>query len=204
VYDERDVSDRRPEAGRTSEDAALAARARDGDVGAFESLVARHEGIAFRVAWLVVGDRGDAEDAVQDAFVKAYLAMPRFRPGAAFRPWVLRIVANEARNRRRSSRRRDGLALRASAEGGAAEAASPEAAALDRTDAEALAAALGRLHERDRLVVAYRYLFEMSEAETADALGVPLGTVKSRLSRALARLRSELMTMAAPAEAEDV
>jgi RNA polymerase sigma-70 factor (ECF subfamily) len=198
------VSDRRPEAGRTSEDAALAARARDGDVGAFESLVARHEGIAFRVAWLVVGDRGDAEDAVQDAFVKAYLAMPRFRPGAAFRPWVLRIVANEARNRRRSSRRRDGLALRASAEGGAAEAASPEAAALDRTDAEALAAALGRLHERDRLVVAYRYLFEMSEAETADALGVPLGTVKSRLSRALARLRSELMTMAAPAEAEDV
>jgi RNA polymerase sigma-70 factor (ECF subfamily) len=178
-------------------------------VGAFESLVARHEGIAFRVAWLVVGDRGDAEDAVQDAFVKAYLAMPRFRPGAAFRPWVLRIVANEARNRRRSSRRRDGLALRASAEGGAAEAASPEAAspeaaALDRTDAEALAAALGRLHERDRLVVAYRYLFEMSEAETADALGVPLGTVKSRLSRALARLRSELMTMAAPAEAEDV
>jgi RNA polymerase sigma-70 factor (ECF subfamily) len=204
VYDERDVSDRRPEAGRTSEDAALAARARDGDVGAFESLVARHEGIAFRVAWLVVGDRGDAEDAVQDAFVKAYLAMPRFRPGAAFRPWVLRIVANEARNRRRSSRRRNGLALRASAEGGAAEAASPEAAALDRTDAEALAAALGRLHERDRLVVAYRYLFEMSEAETADALGVPLGTVKSRLSRALARLRSELMTMAAPAEAEDV
>jgi RNA polymerase sigma-70 factor (ECF subfamily) len=130
--------------------------------------------------------------------------MPRFRPGAAFRPWVLRIVANEARNRRRSSRRRDGLALHASAEGGAAEAASPEAAALDRTDAEALAAALGRLNERDRLVVAYRYLFEMSEAETADALGVPLGTVKSRLSRALARLRSELMTMAAPAEAEDV
>lgn len=204
MYDERDVSDRRPEAGRTSEDAALAARARDGDVGAFESLVARHEGIAFRVAWLVVGDRGDAEDAVQDAFVKAYLAMPRFRPGAAFRPWVLRIVANEARNRRRSSRRRDGLALRASAEGGAADAASPEAAALDRTDAEALVAALGRLHERDRLVVAYRYLFEMSEAETADALGVPLGTVKSRLSRALARLRSELTTMAAPAEAEDV
>jgi RNA polymerase sigma-70 factor (ECF subfamily) len=197
------VSDRRPEAGRTSEDAALAARARDGDVGAFESLVARHEGIAFRVAWLVVGDRGDAEDAVQDAFVKAYLAMPRFHPGAAFRPWVLRIVANEARNRRRSSRRRDGLALRASAEGDSVVAPSPEAVALDRTDAEALVAALGRLRERDRLVVAYRYLFEMSEAETADALDVPTGTVKSRLSRALARLRSELMTLTVTAEAED-
>lgn len=172
-------------------------------MGSFESLVARHEGIAFRVAWLVVGDRGDAEDAVQDAFVKAYLAMPRFRPGAAFRPWVLWIVANEARNRRRSSRRRDGLALRAAVEGGPALAPSPEAAALDRTEAEALVAALGRLHERDRLVVAYRYLFEMSEAETADALDVPLGTVKSRLFRALARLRSELKTMTAPAEAED-
>ena len=75
----------------------------------------RYQGIAFRVAWLTVRNRGDAEDAVQDAFVNAYHALPRFRPGAPFRPWILRIVANEARNRGRSSRRREDLALRMAA-----------------------------------------------------------------------------------------
>ena len=197
------VNDRSPVEGRPSEDAELAARARDGDVGAFEELVTRYQGIAFRVAWLVVRNRGDAEDAVQDAFVKAYYAMPRFRPGAPFRPWVLRIVANEARNRGRSSRRRDGLTLRLAATDTAHAAPSPEVAVLDRADAEALVAGLDRLPERDRLVVAYRYLFEMSEAETAEALDVRPGTVKSRLSRALVRLRAELVSAATLAEVEE-
>ena len=181
-----------PEDGRPSKDAELTARARDGDVGAYEELVTRYQGIAFRVAWLVVHNRGDAEDAVQDAFVKAYYALPRFRPGAPFRPWILRIVANEARNRGRSGRRHDALALRAVAIGTRDTVRSPEAEAMAREEAEALTAALERLPERDRLVVAYRYLFEMSEAETAEALDVRPGTVKSRLSRALVRLRTEL------------
>jgi RNA polymerase sigma-70 factor (ECF subfamily) len=90
----------------------LVSRARDGDVGAFEELVTRYQDVAFRVAWLVVRNRGDAEEAVQDAFVKAFYALPRFRPGAPFRPWILRIVTNEARNRARSARRREGLASR--------------------------------------------------------------------------------------------
>jgi RNA polymerase sigma factor (sigma-70 family) len=188
--------------GRSSEDAGLAARARDGDVGAFEELVTRYQGIAFRVAWLVVRNRGDAEDAVQDAFVKAYYAMPRYRPGAPFRPWILRIVTNEARNRGRSSRRREGLALRLAATEEANQVPPPEVAVLDRADAEALVAALGRLPERDRLVIAYRYLFEMSEAETAEAMEVRPGTVKSRLSRALVRLRTELPAAMALGEAE--
>jgi RNA polymerase sigma factor (sigma-70 family) len=188
--------------GRSSEDAGLAARARDGDVGAFEELVTRYQGIAFRVAWLVVRNRGDAEDAVQDAFVKAYYAMPRYRPGAPFRPWILRIVTNEARNRGRSSRQREGLALRLAATEEANQVPPPEAAVLDRADAEALVAALGRLPERDRLVIAYRYLFEMSEAETAEAMEVRPGTVKSRLSRALVRLRTELPAAMALGEAE--
>ncbi len=203
MYDERQVSDQRPGQGRPSEDAELAARARDGDVGAFEELVTRYQGIAFRVAWLIVRNRGDAEDAVQDAFVKAYYAMPRFRPGAPFRPWVLRIVANEARNRGRSSRRRDDLTLRLAATDTAPVVPSPEVAALDRADAEALVAGLDRLPERDRLVVAYRYLFEMSEAETAEALDVRPGTVKSRLSRALVRLRTEILSTATLAEVEE-
>ena len=192
MYDGREVNDPSPIEGRPSEDDELCARARDGDVSAFEELVTRNQTFAFRVAWLVVRNRGDAEDAVQEAFVKAYYAMPRFRPGAPFRPWMMRIVANEARNRGRSSRRRDGLALRLGSTDTAQRAPSPEAAVLDRADAEALVAALDRLPERDRLVVAYRYLFEMSEAETAEALDVRPGTVKSRLSRALVRLRTEL------------
>jgi RNA polymerase sigma-70 factor (ECF subfamily) len=163
--------------GRPLEDAELVDLARDGDVRAYEELVSRYQGIAFRVAWLVGRQAGEAEDAVQEAFVKAYYALPRFRPGAPFRPWLLRIVANEARNRVRSTRRQERLVLRAAAVDPGGAAPSPETAALDRDD---------------RLVIAYRYLFELSEAEMADALGVRPGTVKSRLSRALGRLRAEL------------
>jgi RNA polymerase sigma-70 factor (ECF subfamily) len=161
-------------------------------VSAYEELVSRYQGIAHRVAWLVVRQAGEAEDAAQEAFVKAYYALPRFRPGAPFRPWLMRIVANEARNRARSLRRREGLALRAVAAEPEDMVPSPEVAALARGDAEALARALGRLREPDRIVLAYRYLFDLSEAEMVDALGVPRGTVKSRLSRALVRLRAEL------------
>ena len=177
--------------GRPLEDAELVDLARDGDVHAYEELVSRYQGIAYRVAWLGTRNAGEAEDAVQEAFVNAYSALPRFRPGAPFRPWILRIAANEARNRARSARRRESLALRVAAEPGGA-APSPEAAALEREDAHALTRALERLREPDRLVIAYRYLFELSEAEMADALGVRPGTVKSRLSRALGRLRAEL------------
>ncbi len=180
--------------GRPLEDAELVDLARDGDVHAYEELVARYQAIAYRVAWLVARQAGEAEDAVQEAFVKAYYALPRFRPGAPFRPWLLRIVANEARNRVRSSRRREGLVLRAVAADPGGAAPSPEAAALEREDAQALTRAMERLRESDRLVIAYRYLFELSESEMADALGVRPGTVKSRLSRALGRLRTELET----------
>src|SRR5258706_4701076 len=78
---------------------------------AYEDLVRRHQAVAVRPAPLFAPD-GDDEDAVQEAFVKAYAALGRFRMGAPFRPWILRIVANEARNRRRSAGRRAGLALR--------------------------------------------------------------------------------------------
>lgn len=189
------MNEQRPVEGRPPEDAALADRARDGDVNAYEELVRRYRELAFRVAWLVARDPSEAEDAMQEAFVKAYHAMPRFRPGAPFRPWILQIVANEARNRARASRRRESLRLRVAAVAVSGDAApSPETATLARHEAQVLARALDSLREEDRLVVAYRYLFELSEAETADALGVPAGTVKSRLSRALVKLRIHLTT----------
>jgi RNA polymerase sigma factor (sigma-70 family) len=184
------VETERPARGRLLTDAALVERARDGDASAFGELVTRYRGVATRVA-RIVAPGADLEDAVQEAFVKAWFALPRFRSGAPFRPWVCRIVANEAKNRARSARRRDALALRAAeAPGGAVR--SPEAAFLERDDAEALVRAMNRMKPEDRLVLAYRWLLEMSETEMADALGVAAGTVKSRLSRAMTKLRSQL------------
>src|SRR5919107_741100 len=96
-------------------DAELIARARAGDDHAFGMLVARHQTVAFRTAYVICGQAGDAEDAAQDAFIKARGAMKRFREGAPFRPWLLTIVANEARNRRRAAGRRAALAGRVAA-----------------------------------------------------------------------------------------
>jgi len=178
-------------------EAALIARAQQGDTVAYGSLVRAHQDIAFRVACLAGGSAADAEEAAQEGFVKAWRALPRFRAGSPFRPWVLAIVANEARNRRRAAGRRAGLALRAAehaerSAGGAGAGASPETLVLAGARRETLLAALAALDERDRAVLTCRYLLELSEAETAAALGVRQGTVKSRTSRALARLREEV------------
>ncbi len=160
---------------------------------AYEQIVEQHQATAFRVAWLITGSSADAEEAAQDAFLKAYRALGRFRDGAPFRPWLLRIVANEARNRRIAAGRRERLTLRALEEQRHDEpVASPEAELLEADAREELIAALQRLDERDRLAIACRYFLELSEAETAAALDCRRGTVKSRLSRALDRLRVEL------------
>ncbi len=149
-----------------------------------------YQGIAFRTAYVIARNASDAEDAAQDGFVKAWRALGRFREGAPFRPWLLRIVANEASNRRRSAGRRAGLALRAATEessGGAAP--SPEAALLSSEQRSALLAAVEQLPEEQRSVVTLRYFLGLSEAEVAETLGIPQGTVKSRTARALERLR---------------
>jgi RNA polymerase sigma factor (sigma-70 family) len=179
--------------GRPLPESELVERAKRGDQGAYGQLVQAYQGIAFRTAYLVVGDAAEAEDAAQEGFVKAYYALRRFRTGAPFRPWILQIVANEARNRRRSAGRRAGLVMRTAAEAPSGEAApSPEAALGRREQQEALLAAVQTLREEDRLVITCRYFLELSEAETAEVLGWRRGTVKSRLSRALERLRAQI------------
>jgi RNA polymerase sigma factor (sigma-70 family) len=178
---------------RPQAESELVERARRGDDRAYEELVRAHQGIAFRTAYLVTGSAAEAEDAAQEGFIKAHRALGRFRPGAPFRPWLLQIVANEARNRRRSTGRRAGLALRAAAEdpsGGAAP--SPEGALLASEESATLLEAVNGLREEHRLVIACRYFLDLSEEETAAALGWRRGTVKSRLSRALDSLREEM------------
>jgi RNA polymerase sigma-70 factor (ECF subfamily) len=163
------------------------------DLDTYDQLVREHQGIAFRTAYVITGSAADAEEVVQDAFVKAYRARGRFRSGAPFRPWLLAIVANEARNRRRATGRRARLSLQLAVErpsGGAAP--SPEVALLAREERAELLAAVDRLGEEQRAAIACRYFLGLSEAETATVLGCRPGTVKSRLSRALARLEEEL------------
>ncbi len=179
-------------ASRPLDESTLVARAKRGDAAAYEELVRMHQQLAFRVALVAAGDRGDAEEAVQDGFVKAHRALGRFRDDAPFRPWFLQIVANEARNRRRSAGRRAGLQLRVAAAASGDAAPSPEAAALRHDRQATLLAGLAQLDERDRDVLVHRFLLELREEETAAALGVRRGTVKSRTARALERLRASV------------
>ncbi len=183
--------------GRPLDETALIERARDGDVRAWEEIVLRYQDVVLRTAWVITGSQADAEDAAQEAFVNAWLAIRRFRSGSPFRPWILRIVANEARNRRRGAGRRDRLALRAEAQLDPAGAApSAEELALANQRRRETLEAVNQLGDEERLVVACRYLLGLSEAETAQVAGCPRGTVKSRLSRALGRLRVALDTPA--------
>lgn len=171
-------------------------RAKQGHDDAYEALVRRYQQLAFRTAYLITGDAAEAEDAAQTAFIKAYAALDRFRAGAPFRPWLLTIVANEARNRRAVTRRRPALTLSAVADRPSGETtSSPEVMALAADQRRRLLEALNSLGEEDRAVIAYRYFLDLSEAEMAALLGCRPGTVKSRLSRALGRLRDRLTAM---------
>jgi len=179
-----------------TEDGAAVRLAREGDLDAYGVLVARYTAVAHRLA-VLLGAGDDAQDVLQVAFMKAYDGLAGFREGAAFRPWLLRIVANETHNARRARGRRDGAHLRALTLApvgpGPVEPAEAVVAAERRRD---LLRAVAELPDRERLAVTYRYLMDLSEAETAAALGWPTGSVKSRLSRGLTRLQELLATTA--------
>ncbi|MCP2324686.1 RNA polymerase sigma factor (sigma-70 family) [Hamadaea flava] len=174
-------------------EAALVERAAAGDQHAYAELVARTSALARRTATLL-GAGDDAEDVVQEAYVKAYRRLETFRGDSSFRSWLLTIVANETRNLHRTRQRRAGLLERAAvAEGPPPELDHAVDGALSTERREELVAALQQLSPADRDVLVYRYLLDMSEAETAELLDRPKGTVKSRASRALAKLRTQLI-----------
>ena len=178
---------------RTIDDAEAVARARDGDLDAYSVLVARYTLRAHRAAFLL-GAGEEADDVVQEAFVKAFRHLSRFRAGESFGPWLLRIVTNETRNLARSRRRRAALAVRlgtAESADTAADAPVDEVLAAERR--AQLLAAVRALPARERQVLVCRYFLDLSEAETAQVLAWPLGSVKSRTWRALNRLRAQLV-----------
>jgi RNA polymerase sigma factor (sigma-70 family) len=176
---------------RQPTESGLIEAAQKGDKDAFAALVAPHAAVAFRAAYLITGSAADAQDAAQEGLVKAWLALGRFRSGAPFRPWLLQIVVNEARNRRRTVGRQERLSLRL-AQAPEETAPGAEGVALAGERRARLLTAVETLREEDQLVIAARYFVGLSEVETAAALALRPGTVKSRLSRALARLREVL------------
>jgi RNA polymerase sigma factor (sigma-70 family) len=168
-------------------------RAQHDDAPAYEELVRRYQELAFRVAYTITRNLESAQDAVQSGFIKAYYALNRFNPDRPFRPWLLRIVTNEARNQVRSVQRRTEHELMLQRDQLMDDdASSPEAQTLATLSQERLLQVVNGLPPKDREVIASRYFLDLSEAETAAVLGCAPGTVKSRTSRALDRLRQRL------------
>lgn len=172
----------------TSE-AEMIARARDSDPDAWAKLVRDHQEPVFRFAYLILGNRQDAEDVAQETMIRAYRALDRFDVTRPLRPWLLAIAGNTARNRQRAI----GRYLNAIGKLFQQEP-KPTASQIDIDAPYAtkndLWEATRRLKETDRQVIYLRYYLELSVEETALALGIPGGTVKSRLHRALTRLRN--------------
>jgi RNA polymerase sigma-70 factor (ECF subfamily) len=174
---------------RRTADGDLVERAAAGDGEAYAQLVRPHEHVAYRVAVAVAG--ADAQEAVQNAHLKAYRSLARFRPGAPFRPWLLRIVVNEAHNVRRSAQRHERLAERAAERHEPATASADEAVAAGE-EVEAVLGALMRLSDADRLAIALRYFAELPDAEAAELAGTSTGAFRVRLLRARRRLEELL------------
>src|SRR5256885_12619262 len=144
---------------RAEDHPILYLRAQRGDKAANEYIVQRYQQIDFRTAYVVTGSAADAEDAAQEGFMKAFRALDRFRAGADLRPWLLRIVANEARNRVRSSGRRHQLELRLTEGFRPGDAApSPEAVAVAADEPPRLLVAVNALSQDGRLAIPPRHL----------------------------------------------
>ncbi|MCC6805594.1 MAG: sigma-70 family RNA polymerase sigma factor [Anaerolineae bacterium] len=165
-------------------EADLIRRARDGDDAAYERLVREHQEAVFRLAYLFLGDADDAEDTAQEVFIRAHRSLERFDESRPLRPWLLSITANAARNRRRAFGRYMHALRRL-----ILPEQSVSVEAERALEAQALWQAVRRLSAVDQEVIYLRYFLELSVNEAAEAMNVEPGTVKSRLSRALSRLR---------------
>lgn len=170
---------------------ALVAGARRGDEWAWLQLVDAHQEALFRLAYLILGGSfgaADAEDVTQEAFVCAFLKLDQFDESRPLRPWLLGIAANLARNRRRSAGRYWAAVKRWWQNHEGVESTPP--VHEQRSEARVLWQAAQRLSPQAQEVIYLFYFMELSEAETAQTLAVPPGTVKSRLHRARKQLRA--------------
>ena len=170
------------------DESTLVRRAADGEAEAWEPLVLAHQDAVFRLCYLLLGDPDEAEDVAQEAFLRAWNHLRRFDPARPLRPWLLSIASNLASNRRRSAGRYVAALMRAFRDA-PVSARSIEERSTQKMESGELWKAVQSLSLPDQQIVYLRYFLELSVAETAQALSVPEGTVKSRLSRALEKLR---------------
>ena len=185
----------------TTDPGAAEARALEaaqrGDVAAFNALVLAHQTTVYNVALRTLGNPEDAADATQEAFISAYRAVRDFR-GGSFKAWLLRIAVNACYDILRRRQRRPSSSLEVVLEAGESDPGladrriGPERAALASETVAAVEAALLTLPEEQRTLVVLCDVQGLSYEEAAEATGAALGTVKSRLSRARARLRDQL------------
>lgn len=167
---------------------SLIQRARDGDDAAWAALVRQYQEPLFRLAYLKLGDAAAAEDAAQEALIRAYTGLRRFDPSRPLRPWLMAIVSNVVANRWRALARYRRAIERWLANRQASDE-SAFAAVEEASDAGDLWAAVRRLPDKYQNIIYLRYFLDLNVEETAQALGVATGTVKSRSNRALGRLR---------------
>ena len=165
----------------TSGDPELA-RARGGDVDAFVALIQRHDRELRALAFRILGDRHAMDDALQEAYARAFKALPSFRGGSSLRTWLYRIAYNACIDELRRSRPAEALGEHAAAD-------SVDGPAIARLD---LAAALAALPVDLRAIVLLVDAAGLDYREAADVLGIPAGTVASRLNRARTALREAL------------
>lgn len=183
-------------------DALLLARAEEGDFLAFEEVVRRYQRRVYATAMRVVRRHDVADDVTQEAFLRAYQSLSRFDKGRPFGPWICRIAANLAVSHVRSPEaREDPLDESAASAAPAPSGDGPLAQVLGAEARAVLARALDGLPAEQRAVFVLRTFEEMSYKEVADAAGISVGTVMSRLSRARGKLRAALAPYLAPAEA---
>ena len=175
---------------RRADEAELAARAQGGDRAAFGTLVERYAAQARRVARAVLGDPDDADDAAQDAFLSALVKLGQYDRRRPFGPWLMRIVANAATDRRRRRAVRQAEPLDA---GLAAGGPRPDAEAERRALNARLREALAELPARRRLAVVLFDVEGYSHAEIGAILGIPEGTVRSEVFHARRKLRELLV-----------
>ena len=169
------------------DESTLVRSAANGDAAAWESLMVAHQQAVFRLAYLLLGDPDDAEDVAQDSFLRAWKALSSFDPARPLRPWLLSITANLTRNRRRSAGRYFAALMRAFREEPPSEGMEEKSA--QKFQANELWKAVQKLNLLDQQIVYLRYFLELPVAETAEILEIAEGTVKSRLSRAIEKLR---------------
>ena len=170
------------------DESTLVRHAVNGDAAAWEPLVLAHQEAVFRLSYLLLGDPDDAEDIAQETFLRAWNHLKRFDPTRPLRPWLLSIASNLASNRRRSAGRYLAALTRAFRNEPASSNPVEEKSAR-HMEASDLWKAVQNLAVADQQIIYLRYFLELSVAETAQSLNVAEGTIKSRLSRALERLR---------------